>query len=212
MRVATVDAAGRALNEYPGEAPTDGAAPTVPYAVYLTDVGGRFRLLGFDLDATRGPVGEDLAELRSLLERAGLGRHVVCASGPGGGRHVWVALAQPVPPADVAAVADQLARRLPTLDKSPLTNPATGALRPPGAPHRCGGVSRVLEGDLAGLLAPTAGPGQVAALLALLGPPAQAAPRERVGRGVGSTPAATPTCSVTADRFRPGPAPSRAHR
>lgn len=112
---------------------------------------------------------EDLAELRDLLDRAGL-RHVVCASGPGGGRHVWVALAAPVPAPVVAVLARSLASRLASLDIAPLTNPRTGCLRPPGAPHRRGGRSRLLVGNARDLLSPAAGPAQVHALLSLLGP------------------------------------------
>ncbi len=169
VRLADLDPAGRAVNGYRGaESPLSGPAPQRPYALYLADRAGGYRLLGFDLDASRGPVGEDLAELRALLTRAGLGRHLVCASGPGGGRHVWVALATPAPAPLVAAVARGLACRLPTLDVAPLTNPATGCLRPPGAPHRAGGRSQPVAGSAADLSAPRAGVAQVRALAALI--------------------------------------------
>ena len=51
----------------------------------------------------------------------------------------------------------------------PCSTPPPGACAPPGAPHRAGGTSTVLTGDLRTLVCPT-GPGDVAArLLALLG-------------------------------------------
>ena len=175
VRVADLDDAGRALNRYSAEAPLAGPAPRGPYALYLTDTRQGYRLLGFDLDPAYGPVSEDLAELRDLLCRAGLDRQVVCASGPGGGRHVWVALADGSPARLVEAVARALSGRLPSLDLAPLTNPATGCLRPPGAPHRLSGRSQVLTGSVEDLTAPTAGTVEVHALLALL----DAAPARR---------------------------------
>ncbi len=93
-------------------------------------------------------------------------------TGPTGGRHVWVALSQPAAP-DVARLARALARLLPSLDTAPLANPRTGALRPPGAPHRLTGASQVLAGRPAGLLAATA---TTAQLLTLAGLVEQAAP------------------------------------
>ena len=139
----------------------------MPYALHLADQKARFRLLGFDLDSKAGPVAADLARLRTLLTRSGL-PHVVCASGPGGGRHVWVALAEPVGAVVVAGIARGLAALLPSLDISPLTNPRTGALRPPLAPHRLGGRSEILNGRLADLLRPTATSAQVLTLAGLV--------------------------------------------
>src|SRR3954469_24955637 len=138
VRVADLDATGAARNAYHREIPVDGPPPHRPYAVYLADIDGGYRLLGLDLDSGRGPVAADLAELRALLDRAGL-PHLVCASGPFGGRHVWIGLAEAVPAPEVARLADALAARLPSLDTAPLRNPATGCLRPPGAPHRITG-------------------------------------------------------------------------
>src|SRR4051794_6001443 len=156
VRVADLDAAGAALNAYRRESPVTGPPPGRPYAVYLADADGEYWLLGCDLDSGRGPVREDLAELRALLDRAGL-PHLVCASGPGEGRHVWIGLVEAVPAALVARLADALAARLPSLDTAPLRNPRTGCLRPPGAPHRLPGAVSILAGDPAVLIAPRAG-------------------------------------------------------
>jgi hypothetical protein len=140
--------------------------------------------VGFDLDAGKGPVGADTARLCALLNRARL-PHVVCASGPTGGQHVWVALARPAPADEVARLARALARMLPSLDIAPLTNPRTGALRPPGAPHRITGTSRVVAGRPQALLAPTATTDQLRTLAGLAeqaAPPAAATAARALGR------------------------------
>src|SRR5664279_6099966 len=87
---------------------------------------------------------------------------------PGRGRHVWVARAEPVTAAVVAGIAHGLAGMLPSLDTAPLLNSRTGALRPPGAPHRSGGTSQVIAGDIRTLLHPTAGTCQVLTLAGLI--------------------------------------------
>ncbi len=49
VRVADLDSAtGRPRNAYGSELPLHGPDPGRPYAVYLTDRRGRFRLLGYD--------------------------------------------------------------------------------------------------------------------------------------------------------------------
>ena len=169
VRVANIDDDGAITNLYRSTVPKTGPSPAPgrPYALHLADEAGRYRLLGFDLDAQKGPVAADLDRLRALLTRAGL-PHVVCMSGPGGGRHVWVALAQPVAAAVVAGIARGLAGMLPSLDTAPLLNPRTGALRPPLAPHRLGGRSEVLDGRLGDLLRPVATSTQVLTLAGLV--------------------------------------------
>lgn len=170
VRVALAEADGTVLNSYTGQHRVDLDAPEVPWAVYLAGRDQRFRLLAFDLDATTdpSPAQRDADVLTGLLEAAGIA-HVVCESGPSGGRHVWVALAGSVD-ADTAATLARLVRHLcPTLDLAPLTNPVTGCVRPPGAPHRDGGHSTVLQGDLAALTAPSTTPEQVRDLVSRLG-------------------------------------------
>ncbi|WP_242493912.1 GntR family transcriptional regulator [Sanguibacter massiliensis] len=171
VRVAAVDAYGEVVNTYSAVRRTDGPEPTSPWAIYLAGDDHRFRYLCFDLDA-KGPAGntrvaEDTRALTELLEHVGLDV-VVCESGPGGGRHVWTALAETVD-ADVVATLARLARHIcPTLDLSCLTNAATGCVRPPGSPHRKGGRSTILRGDVAALLVPQGTSRQVASLVELL--------------------------------------------
>jgi hypothetical protein len=152
IRVAVRDAYGEVANCYPAVCSVVGAAPPVPWAVLLADDAGDFRLLCFDLDAGHGSdVEADAARLQELLTRVGID-HVVCVSGPTGGRHVWLGLAEPASAAQVATLARSASMRFDSLDIAPLCNPATGCVRPPGAPHRLGGRSTVVAGDVGCLL------------------------------------------------------------
>ncbi|MBW3069614.1 hypothetical protein GZ998_08880 [Actinomyces sp. 594] len=169
VRVATIDAYGHAVNQYTGERRVDGVEPDRPWAVYLAGADGRYRLLAFDLDAKANAevAVRDAGMIAGLLSDVGLGA-VVCESGPGGGRHVWTALDESVD-ADTVATLARLARHVcPSLDIAPLVNPATGCVRPPGAPHRSGGRSRVLSGDLSTLTNPTGTAEQVRRLIEAL--------------------------------------------
>lgn len=171
VRVAGVDAYGQVLNEYTGHRRVDGAEPAQPWAVYLAGADRRFRLLCFDLDAKSAgraaAAARDADVLCGLLHDVGLDA-VVCESGPTGGRHVWTALAESVDAETVATLA-RLARHVcPSLDLSPLSNAATGCVRPPGAPHRAGGRSTVLSGVLDALTSPTGTAEQVRRLVEAL--------------------------------------------
>lgn len=167
VRVADVDAYGRTTNEYTRTASIAGEQPGSTWAVHLADNAGRFTLLGFDLDAAKGRPSYDAAKLTIWLRDLGI-PYLVAASGPTGGRHVWVGLTTPVPAATVAAIARLAKQELPSLDLSPLTNPTTGCVRPPGAPHRDGGESTVLEGTIGTLTHPTVGAEAVDELLRYL--------------------------------------------
>jgi len=192
VRVADVDAYGEAVNTYTRRARTAGGRPDAPWAVYLTDQTGAFRLLAFDFDAAKGDSAADAATFCGWLEQAGL-THVLACSGPSGGRHVWLALADAVPAGVVDILARLVRAQLPSLDIAPLSNPVTGCVRPPGAPHRAGGSSTVLAGDPAALAAPTATAADVAGLVDVLAAghrpeplatidPAAALPTDRAGR------------------------------
>jgi len=167
VRVADVDAYGKAVNTYTRRARTAGARPDAPWALYLADQAGSFRLLAFDFDAAKGDPAADAAMLCGWLEHAGL-PHLLTRSGPSGGRHVWLALADAVDAAVVGGLARLVRARLPSLDIAPLANPVTGCVRPPGAPHRAGGSSTVLAGDPAALAAPTVTAADVTRLVEVL--------------------------------------------
>ena len=122
--------------------------PQVPYALHLTDADHEYVFVVFDLDVGRGgqaAVWRDADTITTLLADHGLD-HMVSRSGPGGGVHVWVPVSgeQGLEAGTVARLARAAARRLPALDIAPLLNPATGAVRPPGAPHRAGGRAELL--------------------------------------------------------------------
>jgi hypothetical protein len=123
--------------------------PELPYAVHLFDPAGRTRLLALDVDA-KNPSGPDAAaqtaEIEFLLTHAGI-RHVTARSGPHGGRHVFIPFDEPLAPAAVRAFAAAFAARWGSVDISMLANTATGAIRPPGAPHRDGGRSALDVAD-----------------------------------------------------------------
>jgi len=191
VRVADVDAYGQVVNTYTRRASTAGPRPGAPWAVYLADETGAFRLLAFDFDAGKGDPAADADTLCGWLDRAGL-PHVLACSGPSGGRHVWLALTDSLHAGTVDTLARLVRARLPSLDIAPLANAVTGCVRPPGAPHRAGGVSRVLAGDLATLTSPTvtaAGVGRLLEQLAGDRPepqtpvdPAARLPTDRAGR------------------------------
>lgn len=123
--------------------------PTGPFAMYLADHTG-FRFLAFDLDtgkATHEQLHQDLLFLSHALDEAGL-VFIVAASGPNGGRHLWVPVNDPtgqgLHPRTVRDIARAAQRHCPSLDISALLNPSHGCLRPPGSPHRDGGHSQLL--------------------------------------------------------------------
>lgn len=122
---------------------TDGApAIGIPFALHLTDESGRFRLLALDFDAHHAgsTATTDLSACTTALTAAGI-EHLVCSSGPSGGYHVWIRLSTAISPARLAPLVDAFTAAWPSLDRGPLTNPRTGCVRAPGAPHRSGGTS-----------------------------------------------------------------------
>ncbi|MBK8458814.1 MAG: hypothetical protein IPL43_00175 [Micropruina sp.] len=169
VRAASRDAAGQPVNCYPLLHPVSGAEPDTPWAVHLTDQKGRFRLLCADLDATtsHGEAHRDADRLSGLLTELRIA-HVVCASGPTGGRHVWLALTDLIDPPMVAALARLLKAWLPTLDTAPLLNPKTGCVRPPGSPTDPAAPPRILTGSTRVLTTPQVRGSDIEALLARL--------------------------------------------
>ena len=164
VRVAVRDASGAFTNEYTAVHQLRHGAPDGPWAMYLAADGG-YRYLCFDLDAKGGNPARDAQRLTRWLDEAGIA-HLVCVSGPSGGRHVWVAMTKPADPDQVKTLARRAKTLLPSLDLSPF-NPTHGAVRPPYAPHRGGGVSEP-QGPVDVLLSPSTTPAQLAALDAML--------------------------------------------
>ncbi len=115
--------------------------PEVAWSVYVADRQG-FRTIGIDFDASKGDADGDAQDVMAMITRSGL-RAVLVESGPTGGRHVFVTFRERVKPAAVTVLHDQLARRYASFDPSCMTPAST--IRPPYAPHRLGGTSRVLD-------------------------------------------------------------------
>jgi len=166
VRTANVDAYGRVLNDYSGRGTrTTAPVPGTPWAMYLAGTDGRYRFAVFDLDiktVDAETIDRHTRTITGLLELAGI-RSVTTQSGPAGGRHVWVAMTESVDAETVADLARTVQRFAPSLDRAPLSNPATGCVRPPGAPHRDGGRSTVIAGTLLTLTAPSTSPAQLRA-------------------------------------------------
>ncbi|KRE28236.1 hypothetical protein ASG80_21390 [Agromyces sp. Soil535] len=141
-------------------------APASPWAMNLTEHNGRYRYLCFDLDAKNGNAAYDAGRLSLWLDELNID-HLVCVSGPSGGRHVWIALTSSVRADLVATIAHLAAQLLPSLDVAPLSNPATGCVRPPFTPHRRGGRSEP-QSPVDVLLAPTVDVDELDALQAFL--------------------------------------------
>jgi hypothetical protein len=108
-----------------------------------------FRHMVFDLDA-KAVADPAMAEadarlLAGAAHLLGTGTVITC-SGPSGGRHVWATCEELIPLALVERIMRAAARCAPSLDTTPMTNPRTGSLRPPGSPHRVGGHAHLLDG------------------------------------------------------------------
>lgn len=132
-------------------------APKGPWAIYLAD-GHDYHLACFDLDAHHGKeqaiqAAQDARECARLLETCGIST-LTCISGPTGGRHVWAATLEGIPAGLMASIATLMGSILNTLDPTPLLNPKTGCARPPYSPHRDGGTSTPISGELDAVLLP----------------------------------------------------------
>ena len=155
----------------------------VPYAVFLGD-GVGFLTLGFDFDAKkvdRSQAERDSEDVREILDSLGI-KTVSTRSGPGGGRHLIATFDRRLDPSLVKKLAELIKVRYPTFDKTPLCNVKTGALRPPGAPHRDGGESELLDptdvGTAVAILAGKNPSYLVDELVEFLAPPEPPAPEE----------------------------------
>ena len=123
--------------------------PQLPAAVLLY-LRGRTHVLALDFDTKRHGqhvVDADFTQaLTWITEAGGL---TVSDRSSSGGRHILVPLAigTSATTAEITGLMRLLEARLPTLDKTPMTNPATGCITVPGSPCREGG-HRQLDGPL----------------------------------------------------------------
>lgn len=166
VRVATQRAAdGTWENAYGVSTRLTEPAPDGPWAMYLADSRRRYRFLAFDFDTKYGAAERHARRLTRILDVIGIENLIVRSQpGDGSGFHVWVALTELAPADTVRRIAVLAKQIFPSLDTAPLSNPATGCVRPPGAPHRRGGYSTVSAGDLTVLTDPATTLGQLAQL------------------------------------------------
>jgi hypothetical protein len=127
--------------------------PGQPCTVPVYDPGtGTGRLLALDLDPARGRgTADPAAQVRDqadAIERLvmRLGGRCVTDLAPGGGRHVYVLFAAPLPWRELRDLARAMALRFPAVDVAPMSS-LGGQISPPGARHKSGGW-RTLTGPL----------------------------------------------------------------
>jgi hypothetical protein len=155
------------------ERPLTATLPSAPAAVLLFDDDAAARCLAADFDVSRagpGQVDADAAAFTALVEACG-GRSFADVS-PNGGRHVYVLWSRPRPIVELRPLLRALCALYPSLDAAPMSNPAAGCIRPPGARHRTGGHQQLttsLPEALAAAETPN-GPEVWAALLDHLAP------------------------------------------
>jgi hypothetical protein len=117
-----------------------GDLPGAPAAVLLFDHDATARCLAADFDIGRGgreQVDADAAGFAALI--AACGGRVFADVSPNGGRHVYVLWCRPRPITELRPLIRALGSLFPSLDPTPMLNPAAGCIRPPGARHRTGG-------------------------------------------------------------------------
>lgn len=123
--------------------------PRVPAAAYLY-LRGRTQILALDFDTKHnGQRAVDTDFARALTWITECGGVAVTDRSRSGGRHILVplALGTSASAEELAPLMRLLESRLPTLDKTPMTNPKTGCITIPGSPCRQGG-HRQLDGPI----------------------------------------------------------------
>jgi hypothetical protein len=125
--------------------PLPAGPPGQPCTVPVYDPGAAAgRMLALDLDPARGRGAADPAAqvsgqadaIARLVTRRG-GRCVTDVA-PGGGRHVYVLFAAPLPWRELRDLARAIALRFPVVDVAPMSS-LGGQISPPGARHKSGG-------------------------------------------------------------------------
>lgn len=123
--------------------------PALPAAVLIYQR-NRTSILALDFDTKnhdQDTVDNDFARALGWITDAG--GVAITDQSTSGGRHIIVPLAigTSATPAEILPLMRLLEARLPSLDKTPMTNPKTGCITAPGSPCREGG-HRVLDGPL----------------------------------------------------------------
>lgn len=139
-----------ATGKFSDNARMTSALPSRPAAPYLFTTAGRTHLIALDFDDKRGDrhaVDTDLATAAEWIVRCG---GVIVSDHSPTGRHLLVPLAigTTASATEIAQLVRLLGARLPTLDITPNTNPASGCLSAPGTPLKTGSGYRQLDGPL----------------------------------------------------------------
>ena len=156
--------------------------PEMPVAVYIYS-GGWTRLLVFDLDSKKygsDAVTRDAQWLRHIVETAG--GVVVEDVNPGsGGRHLYVPLAEQLRVEHIRTLLSAIQPFCRTLDPTPMLNPATGCIVPPGSWTKEGKRRRLVGplSEASELLSRRSGRGLVARMRDALGASITVQSRER---------------------------------
>jgi hypothetical protein len=145
----TIRTWNRATGKFDRTRPLTSRVPRDPAAVLLY-LRGRTQVLALDFDTkhhSQTTVDDDFTRALTWITEAG-GTAVTDRS-TSGGRHILVPLAigTTATVAETGELLRLLHARLPSLDKTPMTNPTTGCITVPGSPCREGG-HRILDGTL----------------------------------------------------------------
>ena len=125
--------------------PLPAEPPLQPSTVPVYDAGSASgRMLALDLDAGRGDVDHQAAELGQLLER--LDARFVADVSPSGGRHMLILFSSLLPWRELRDLARAMSLRFPVTDPAPMCS-LGGQISPPGSRHKSGGW-RVLSTPL----------------------------------------------------------------
>ncbi|WP_156812180.1 hypothetical protein [Alloscardovia criceti] len=143
--------------------------PVTPWAMYLAWE-GTYQYIVFDLDNHeknkdyQAIVDTNLADMMQLLDQQHI-QYLVCSSSANGGYHIWIAMKDSLDAALVRHVAYTMSSLFESLDITPLTNPATGCVRPPYVAHHTKGASTPVQGNISTLLNPETTENQILDLL-----------------------------------------------
>lgn len=131
--------------KFSGAAKLTKKLPSLPAATYLYTPKARTHVLALDFDDSRGgrvAVDDDLATAAEWITRCG---GVIVTDHSPSGAHLWCPLAVGTTASfeEMNHLVRMLAARLPTLDKTPNTNPESGCLSVPGTPAKKGGYRQL---------------------------------------------------------------------
>lgn len=119
--------------------------PSLPAALPVFNRAGWTNMLALDFDTKLGTAQQLASDVNDAIELiTKVGGRVFVDRSPAGGHHVWVPLWTEHRLEPLMPVLQAMRARWPTLDITPMTNPATGCLTGPGSPCIGGGHRELL--------------------------------------------------------------------